>query len=72
MNDLILLVIGIVAALLQALILFLLSLIFKEIKELRETFRGYVTHTTCQAQREANTIRIKALEARIKQLESDK
>lgn len=69
MNDLTLLIIAIIAALLQALVLFLLSQIFKELKELRQTFKEYVTHTTCMAHREANSILVKSLQSRIKQLE---
>lgn len=72
MNDLTLLIIGGIAAALQALILLLLTQIFKEIKELRQTFKEYVTHTTCKAQREANSILIQSLEARLKQLEGSR
>lgn len=72
MNDLTLLIIAVIAALLQALVLFLLSQIFKEIKELRQTFKEYVTHTTCKAQREANSVLVRSLADRIRQLEDKK
>ena len=53
---------GILASLIQALSLFLLKQIFTELKDMRETFRDYVTKEVCEAQMTSAHYRIKNLE----------
>ena len=70
MNDLtvILAIMGIIAALLQGLILLLLTLIFNAINKLRDTFKEYVTIRECCEQRQENSRRLRALEKKMENL----
>ena len=71
MNDLtvILAIMGIIAALLQGLILLLLTLIFNAINKLRDTFKEYVTIRECCEQRQENSRRLRNLEKKMEELE---
>ena len=70
MNDLtvILAIMGIIASLLQGLILLLLTLIFNAINKLRDTFKEYVTIRECCEQRQENSRRLRKLEKKFKEL----
>lgn len=70
MNDLtvILAIMGIIAALLQGLILLLLTLIFNAINKLRDTFKEYVTLRECCEKREENSRRLGKLEKKFEEL----
>ena len=70
MNDLtvILAIMGIIAALLQGLILLLLTLIFNAINKLRDTFKEYVTIRECCEQRQENSRRLRNLEKKMDEL----
>lgn len=70
MNDLtvILAIMGIIAALLQGLILLLLTLIFNAINKLRDTFKEYVTIRECCEQRQENSRRLRKLEKQFEEL----
>ena len=70
MNDLtvILAIMGIIAALLQGLILLLLTLIFNAINKLRDTFKEYVTIRECCEQRQENSRRLRNLEKQMQGL----
>ena len=65
----ILAILGIIAALLQGLILFLLTLIFNAINKLRDTFKEYVTIRECCEQRQENSRRLRNLEKKMEELE---
>lgn len=69
MNDLtvILAIMGIIAALLQGLILLLLTLIFNAINKLRDTFKEYVTIRECCEQRQENSRRLRNLEKKMEE-----
>ena len=70
MNDLTvtLAIMGIIAALLQGLILLLLTLIFNAINKLRDTFKEYVTIRECCEQRQENSRRLRKLEKQFEEL----
>ena len=70
MNDLtvILAIMGIIASLLQGLILLLLTLIFNAINKLRDTFKEYVTIRECCEQRQENSRRLRKLEKQFEEL----
>ena len=65
----ILAIMGIIAALLQGLILLLLTLIFNAINKLRDTFKEYVTIRECCEQRQENSRRLRNLEKKMEELE---
>lgn len=69
MNEVVLAILGAAAALLNALILLLLTLIFNAIKQLRETFKEYVPNKVCALMMKANTDRLEQLEKRLKKME---
>lgn len=64
----ILAILGIIAALLQGLILLLLTLIFNAINKLRDTFKEYVTIRECCEQRQENSRRLRNLEKKMEGL----
>ena len=64
----ILAILGIIAALLQGLILLLLTLIFNAINKLRDTFKEYVTIRECCEQRQENSRRLRNLEKKMEEL----
>ena len=70
MNNLtvVLAILGIIAALLQGLILLLLTLIFNAINKLRDTFKEYVTIRECCEQRQENSRRLRKLEKQFEEL----
>lgn len=70
MNNLtvVLAILGIIAALLQGLILLLLTLIFNAINKLRDTFKEYVTIRECCEQRQENSRRLGKLEKKFEEL----
>ena len=69
MNEVVLTILGAAAALLNALILMLLTLIFNAIKQLRETFKEYVPNKVCALMMKSNTDRLEQLEKRLKDVE---
>ena len=69
MNEVVLTILGAAAALLNALILLLLTLIFNAIKQLRETFKEYVPNKVCALMMKSNTDRLEQLEKRLKEVE---
>ena len=69
MNEVVLTILGAAAALLNALILLLLTLIFNAIKQLRETFKEYVPNKVCALMMKSNTDRLEQLEKRLKDVE---
>ena len=69
MNEVVLTILGAAAALLNALILLLLTLIFNAIKQLRETFKEYVPNKVCALMMKSNTDRLEQLEKRLKDME---
>lgn len=70
MNNLtvVLAILGIIAALLQGLILLLLTLIFNAINKLRDTFKEYVTIRECCEQRKENSRRLVEMEKKLEGL----
>ena len=69
MNEVTLTILGAAAALLNALILLLLTLIFNAIKQLRETFKEYVPNKVCALMMKSNTDRLERIEKKLKEFE---
>ena len=69
MNEVVLTILGAAAALLNALILLLLTLIFNAIKQLRETFKEYVPNKVCALMMKSNTDRLERIEKKLKEFE---
>lgn len=61
-SSVILAVVSLLASLLQALSLFLLSQIFRELKAIRDTFREYVPREVCDEKMSGQHYRLKNLE----------
>ena len=69
MNEVVVTILGAAAALLNALILLLLTLIFNAIKQLRETFKEYVPNKVCALMMKSNTDRLERIEKKLKEFE---